>query len=126
FVSGFGEIFEDIFTLIRDILDVARPWVSLFAGFLAGVLEPILFVFRFIFALIGDITDAIDYFLRKMFDVGIDEVFAKIGYWIGQIVGFFFGGVIAKGIGLLIKAFAKFSGVFRVIGAITDKIAQFF
>lgn len=123
FVGGFDQIFEDIFTLIRDILDVTRPWVSLLAGFLAGVLEPVVFLFRLIAAVLGDITDALDYFSQKFLGMNLDEVFSMIGKALGQIVAFFFGGVVIKGIKMIL---GFFSGLGRFFGLIFNKIVGFF
>lgn len=123
FAGGLGEVFEDVFTLIRDILDVTRPWVSLLAGFLAGVLEPVAFVFRLVAAVLGDITDALDYFSQKFLGMSLDEVFSKIGKTLGQIVAFFFGGVVIKGIKMIL---GFFSGLGRFFGLIFNKIVGFF
>lgn len=123
FAGGLGEVFEDVFTLIRDILDVTRPWVSLLAGFLAGVLEPVAFVFRLVAAVLGDITDALDYFSQKFLGMSLDEVFSKIGKTLGQIVAFFFGGVVIKGIKMIL---GFFSGLGKFFGLIFNKIVGFF
>jgi len=122
FTSGLGEFFKELFYTLDDFLVILKPIAIFLISTLTTFLRAVLFPIRAAIALIADLIDNVNYYLKKFLGFNLDDVAKTIGKIVGSVLS-----LIAGGAGLISTFFRGLSrlSIFRIIPTVLGKALEY-
>ena len=114
FTAGLDKLFKSLFHTIEDLLVVMKPAMTFLVAALTSFIRAVLFPIKLVLAVVADLFDLIDYYMKKFLGFDLTDVAETLGNIVGVIASLFVGAVGA--ISKVVRLIVKNSYLFKVIG----------